>query len=545
MVRNYTKKLGGRSYRNYSEEDLQKALTAVRKGVSKSAASRLYKIPRTTLIDKVYNNHPLSVGHPTVLNKEDEALIAKTLGVVSSWGYPMTHRDIALVISGFVQRQGRNVAEWKDNVPGYEFIKHFAARNNLTNRLATNIKSQRACVGIPQITEFFTNIKAHLENAAPSNIFNFDETNLTDDPGAKKVLVPRGMKRVERVQEHSRTSVSIMFCGAASGQLLPPMVVYKSGHLYENWTKGGPDGTVYGTSKSGWFDMVLFERWFFEVMLPYINENSRPEEVKILIGDNLASHFSPLVINAALENNIYMTPLPANATHMMQPLDVSFFAPLKRKWRSLLDDWRKESRRRGTIPKEQFPGLLLRLWQSLQPRAEANLKSGFRSTGLHPFNPHAVLSKLPNYAPNESDRLLDASLLDFLKTSRRLSDDLPTTRKRGKKIPARPGQQIRIIDECPEAGPSASPTEDRQSIYESDDDIPLAVLKKTNQKPQNDLSKENEVSDDLCYICKCQFSCYKGRDWICCFTCHHWVCGVCNKGSKNPQYECPVCEDDD
>jgi len=56
-----------------------------------------------------------------------------------------------------------------------------------------------------------------------------------------------------------------MFCGSATGTLLPPMVVYKAENLYNEWTTGGPENAVYSISKSGWFDMETFEQWFFEV----------------------------------------------------------------------------------------------------------------------------------------------------------------------------------------------------------------------------------------------------------------------------------------
>ena len=52
-----------------------------------------------------------------------------------------------------------------------------------------------------------------------------------------------------------------MFCGNASGQYLPPMVIYKSKNVYNDWSTGGPDGAVYECTKSGWFDartLVLF-----------------------------------------------------------------------------------------------------------------------------------------------------------------------------------------------------------------------------------------------------------------------------------------------
>lgn len=81
-------------------------------------------------------------------------------------------------------------------------------------------------------------------------------------------------------------------------------------------------------------------------------------ETAVVLGDNLASHFSPAVVKASKENNIYMAPLLPNSTHFMQPLDVAIFAPMKKKWRVILNGWRKSSRTKGTLPKEYFPNLL-------------------------------------------------------------------------------------------------------------------------------------------------------------------------------------------
>lgn len=230
MPRKYVKKLGGRPYLNYNKENIAKAIEAVQKGMSKLEASRKFKVPRTTLIDKIHGHHPLTPGRPCVLTSEEERLIANTLGTVNDWGFPMTHQDIRQVIAKFVTKQRRTIREWKNNQPGLDLIQDFASGNNLTTRLATNIKCQRAAVGKPELTEFFNNIKSALENALPDHIYNYDESNITDDPGAKKVLVPRGTKRVERVQEHSRTSVSLMICGTAKGDLLRPMMIYKAQH---------------------------------------------------------------------------------------------------------------------------------------------------------------------------------------------------------------------------------------------------------------------------------------------------------------------------
>lgn len=79
-------------------------------------------------------------------------------------------------------------------------------------------------------------------------MYNFDKTNLTNNPGSKKVTVPNGMKDVEHVQEHLMTSISFMVCGNAAKKLLPPFTVHKGqnlNNLYVNWTSGAKKGTKY------------------------------------------------------------------------------------------------------------------------------------------------------------------------------------------------------------------------------------------------------------------------------------------------------------
>ncbi|KAK9695564.1 Reverse transcriptase (RNA-dependent DNA polymerase) [Popillia japonica] len=79
---------------------------------------------------------------------------------------------------------------------------------------------------------FFNSLQEALADVDDYNIYNYDETNVTDDSGSNKVVVPRSTKRVERVQSQSRTAISIMVYGNARGDLLPPMVVYKASNIY-------------------------------------------------------------------------------------------------------------------------------------------------------------------------------------------------------------------------------------------------------------------------------------------------------------------------
>ena len=79
------------------------------------------------------------------------------------------------------------------------------------------------------------------------------------------------------------------------------MVVYRAQNVYGNWTRGGPRGTIYDFTTSGWFDSVTFEKWFFKFFLPNACALNGPVAS---IGDNLGSHFLKAVVDACLQNNI-------------------------------------------------------------------------------------------------------------------------------------------------------------------------------------------------------------------------------------------------
>lgn len=54
---------------------------------------------------------------------------------------------------------------------------------------------------------------------------NFDETNLSDDPGWKKVITRRGTKYPKRVINSSKSATSLMYAALADEKVLPPYVV--------------------------------------------------------------------------------------------------------------------------------------------------------------------------------------------------------------------------------------------------------------------------------------------------------------------------------
>ena len=123
------------------------------------------------------------------------------------------------------------------------------------------MKPARAEISVSDVTKYFE-LQTALCGIRPQNLTNYDETYITDDPGAKHVLCHRGSKRIGRKIYHLKTAVSLMFSISADGTLLAPMVVYKVQSCYSEWTTGGPVGTIYYATPSSWFDARCFYCWF-------------------------------------------------------------------------------------------------------------------------------------------------------------------------------------------------------------------------------------------------------------------------------------------
>ena len=118
-------------------------------------------------------------------------------------------------------------------------------------KLCQNITRKREAVSKTAIISYFNNLQETLEDILPQHIINYDETNLSDDPGRKKVVVKRGTKYPERIMSSSKSSTSIMFAGTAADELLPAYVVYKAEKLWATRTENGPIEARYNRSRYG------------------------------------------------------------------------------------------------------------------------------------------------------------------------------------------------------------------------------------------------------------------------------------------------------
>lgn len=484
-------------YKKYNMEIIKKAVEeyASSRNVKLEEVAKKYGIHKSVLYRHCTRDMKQHGGQ-RALSDETEMFLIDNINKCAEWGYPLDTLDLRYIVKMYLDKIGIIHKRFKDNFPGPDFVQSFLLRHKseISQRVCENIKRVRAKVSPDTIKEYFIELEKSLSGVPASNILNYDETNLTDDPGRKKILIKRGCKYPERVLNHTKASVSIMMAGTADGKMLPPYVVYKATHLYDSWIQHGPEGTRYNRSTSGWFDGITFEDWVQNMVVPYFK--NLPGR-KCLIGDNLSSHLSADLIQTCKAHNIDFVFLPANSTHLTQPLDVAFFRPMKRGWRQLLLKWKKtDGRQLPTIPKGCFPKLLKLLIDELQINASKNIIAGFKKTGISPLNATEILARLPGEDLGEDhESAVEDSILTLLKEMRYGSMNIVEP-KRKRKLNVLPGKSVapEEIEDYAETDVDNSMANPKKTKYDTSISGPSGLNNKNKGKAKKTIITNMKLS---------------------------------------------------
>ena len=108
--------------------------------------------------------------------------------------------------------------------------------------------------------------------AKPSQIFNADETGVTVVHKPSKVIAQIGRRNVPSLTSADKGKThTLLACVSASGQVLPPFMVYpRKWPVPEKMREGAYPNTVFSVSDNGWITKEFFFEWFnlFERMIP-------------------------------------------------------------------------------------------------------------------------------------------------------------------------------------------------------------------------------------------------------------------------------------
>ena len=309
------------------------------------------------------------------------------------------------VVIDYLQANGRSGA-FPSSRPGKDWWRCFLRRwPSLVERRPQHLPSLRAKAvteaavdaWLGKVTAKFTELK--LNDLAPEELgkrlWNCDETAFATDVASQRIFAKRVAKNVHETGGGTgREYITVLGCGSANGERLPPYIVYKGKNLWSNWTVGGPAGALYNTSQSGWMEQHHFLEWFKKMFLPAVTSLLETGPV-VLFVDGHISHVSLDLIQLAKEKGVTLFCLPSHTTHVLQPLDVAVYGPVKKSWKKILKEYKMETCA-AKVDKTVFPSLIRKLWdESFQPD---HLKAGFKRAGLCPVSKDAIPKS--SYAPS-------------------------------------------------------------------------------------------------------------------------------------------------
>ncbi|XP_066526699.1 uncharacterized protein [Hoplias malabaricus] len=391
-----------RTKKTWKDEDMVRALEEVSAGMAVRHAARTFNVPRNTLGNRVSGRvtHGCRAGPKQLLAPEDEWALVQYCIYCARHGFPLT-KERLMAYANAVRRKRSP----REDVPplGKKWWHCFRRRHaaELSMRTPDTIdRGRAACARQRMVGQYFNLLTSNLETYGlmekPSQIYTCDETSFQMDGTRFKVLSPRGAKHIYQQAPGTQDHVSVLACFNAAGEDIPPFIIFAKHFPGGPYTQGGPPNALYGKSPAGHIDRDLFQRWFEHFL-----RHARKERPLLLIFDGHKSHLAPEVIEAAKREDVVLLCLPPHCSHVLQPLDVGFFGPLKAEFAKMASNL-CHFKNSYIVNKTVFAKVFCHPYQQLKDRDI--VVEGFRKCGIFPLNPHAVDSSrlMPSTGPRSS-----------------------------------------------------------------------------------------------------------------------------------------------
>jgi hypothetical protein len=321
---------------------------------------------------------------------EEQSLVQWILNL-DRRGFPPQIIDVRRMGDVLLAARGQNPPP----IPlGKKWVSRFVSRQaELQTKWNRKFHSQRArCEDPIQIKAWFKLVEDTrvTYGIVDQDVFNFDETGFMMGVASTSKVVTSSDRigRAISIQPGNREWVTTIECINASGWSIPPFVILSAKLHQASWYQGLPPDWAVAVSDNGWTTDELGAEWIRHFHRH--TESRSSGAYRLLILDGHSSHATPEFDLFCTENKIITLCMPAHTSHLLQPLDVGCFSPLKTAYGHEVS----ELARQGVfhVDKRDFLWIYQRI--RLIALSDQNMKAGFQATGLIPFSPERVLTCL-------------------------------------------------------------------------------------------------------------------------------------------------------
>lgn len=247
-------------------------------------------------------------------------------------GSPPTHKQIIDFAGQIAKLNG-----YTDPM-GSNWINSFFRRNpdikNLESRKFHSLRDDGETT--KNIKEFFTMMGVPtFKEVQPENHYNMAEIGIIKGLRHNGLVLGR-LEKDTAIIKHpkSHSWVTVIECISAVGQVLGPLVIFKGKSVQQHWFPeklNSYESWNFIASNKGWTNEEIALVWLKRVFIPHAKPAKEGE--KRIIVDGHASHRTHEFMFECQRNNIYLILLAPHASHVLQPLDVAVFSPVKNAYR--------------------------------------------------------------------------------------------------------------------------------------------------------------------------------------------------------------------
>lgn len=375
----------------WAQENMSRALEAVRSGMAIYRASITFDVPRRTLRRYLEENKEIkaSLGRKPVLSTEQESELSQRIVRLSQVGYPLTPRVLRACVYRYAKTNNlTNPFRNDKEMAGRYWLRGFLSRNpQIRPRTAQNLNPARAQKLNPYIVkDHFSKLEVVLKELdiidKPERIFNLDEKGCRLCLHHKqKVLAEKGARRVHSVGNEHGENVTIVACANALGTAVPPMILFKGKRMKPEWKDMLPPGSEALMTQKGSMTIATFCAWIEHF------SKFKPNGKCLLIFDGAKCHLDYTILETATRYDVTLYCLPSNTTHELQPMDKAVFRAFEYYWEDEVQKY-LSIHKGHTITKQRFGSIFTKVWD--RTMTPGNIKSGFEATGIYPFNKDAI-----------------------------------------------------------------------------------------------------------------------------------------------------------
>ena len=321
-----------------NESQMLLAIQAIERDpkLSVRRAAAIYSVPRTTLrarIDGIKSRRDI-VANGRNLTKLEEIAIVQRIVELDSQALPPR-------LSAVKDMANRLLCD-RDALPvGKNWASNFVKRQpQLKTVFSRKYDYSRALCEDPELIQGWFNLVRNTVakyGIAEADIYNFDETGFTMGQITPTMVVTSSERKnkPKLAQPGNREWVTVIQGVNSQGWAVPPFIVVKGKYHLSSWYEDSPlpkDWKI-SVSPNGWTTNEITADW-----LQHFNEHTKGRTTgvyRLLVLDGHESHHSDTFEDYCKHNNIVTVCMPAHSSHLLQPLDVACFAPLKKGvWRA-------------------------------------------------------------------------------------------------------------------------------------------------------------------------------------------------------------------